>query len=92
MNDHRRLTLPRLNVVLVQLTIEPTNEDVIEDTKRNGRSDGIVRGDVASDTDLGRELHIGKEECAEELGEGTSPEPCVNRVKHQFVAAICVPE
>lgn len=85
-----QLTLPRLDVELVQVTVQPANQEVVESAKGNSRSDSVVREDVTANGNLGRQLDVGEEESAEELGKGTFPEPGVHGVEDKFVATVSI--
>jgi len=49
---------------------------------------GLTREDVTADTDFRRQLNVGEEESAEQLGEGTAPKPSVDRIEDELVTTV----
>lgn len=89
-DDDGEPDLPGVDVVLVQVAVEPAHEEVVDRSEDPGRADGVVRPDVRDDRDLGGEADVGEQEAAEQGGEGPLPEPHADRVEEQLVAAVSV--
>ena len=45
--------LPRFDVVLVKVTVEPSDEEVVEGSKGNSRTESVVGEDITANGDLG---------------------------------------
>ena len=89
-NDDREPDLPGVDVVLVEVSVEPADGEVIHRGHDPGSADGVVGTNVGDDGDLGGEADVGEEETAEERGEGTLIDPSAHRVEEELVASICV--
>lgn len=75
---------------MVQVTIEPTNEEVIGKRQDPGSTNGIVGTDISHDGNLGSETNVGSEELLEERREGTTSGPFAEGVEQEFVTAVSV--
>jgi hypothetical protein len=54
-----RLTAEGVDVVVIQPTIEETNQKVVEQGQDPRRTEGIVCANVSHDGDLRRQWHVG---------------------------------
>lgn len=82
--------VPRTDVVLVDVPLEPTNDQVVGSRQQPSGSNGIVCANVCDNVDLGARSHVTTNEFAEERGERASNEPESNGVEDQLVAAVSV--
>jgi hypothetical protein len=89
-DDDGEPDLPAVDVVLVEVAVEPADGEVVGRGHDPGRADGVVGADVGDDGDLGGEADLREEEAAEERGEGPLVDPLAHRVEEQLVAAVGV--
>ena len=89
-DGHADEDLPRRQVELVDVVLEPADEEVVGEDEGDGRGDGVVGPDIGQDGHLGRDLDVAPEEPAEELGERSPRGPADQGVEDQLVAAVGV--
>ncbi len=81
---------PRIDVVFVEIAVEPSDGEVIGSRHDPGCANGIVCTDIRHDGDFGGEPDVGKQELAEKRRERSFPDPHAHRVEQEFVASIRV--
>lgn len=89
-DDDAEPDLPGVDVVFVEVAVEPADGEVVGRGHDPGRADGVVGADVGDDGDFGGEADVGEEETTEERGEGTFVHPFAHGMEEQLVAAIGV--
>jgi hypothetical protein len=89
-DDKREEELERVQVVLVQMSIEPADQEIVRQGQDPSRADRIVGSDVGQDSDLGSDADIRGEELPEEGREGSTDEPESEGVEEELVAAVGV--
>lgn len=90
-HDHDAEVDPEaVGVVVVEVAVEPADEEVIEYGEDPGRTNGVVCADVRQDGDLGHEGHLGRDEAAEQRSERPAGDPVPKRLKYELRAAICI--
>jgi len=89
-DDENEPDLPRVEVVLVEVSVEPTDGEVVDNSEQPGGTDGVVGTDVGNNGNLGGETNVGDQELAEEVGERTTGEPETERVEEELVATVRV--
>lgn len=87
-NDDGEPDLPRVDVVLVEVAVVPTDGEVVGRSHDPCCSNGVVGADVGYDGNLGGESNIGEQELPEQGSEWTSPQPDSKRVEQKLVASI----
>lgn len=88
--DERNPDVPRIDIVLVNVALVPTDDDVVDDRHDPGGADGVVGSDVGDDVDLGGDRHVGAQEATEERRKWTANKPEADRVEHELVTAVSV--
>jgi hypothetical protein len=89
-NDKHDPNVPRADVVLVDVALEPADNEVVDSSQQPGSADSIVGTDVGDDIDLGAESHVGADELAEQRCERAAHKPEADRVEHQLVTPVGV--
>lgn len=87
-DDERDPDFPAVNVVAVEVPIEPADSKVVDGGENPCGADGVVSTDVGDDGNLGRKANVGEEEAAEKRGEWATGDPETKRVEKEFVAAV----
>ena len=64
-DDERDPDLPAVDVVLVDVALEPADDEVVGNGHDPGGADGVVSADVGDDIDFGSDGHVGPDELAE---------------------------
>lgn len=82
--------LPRIDVVFVQVTVVPSDSEVVGSRHDPCCTDSVVGTNVGNDGDFGGESDVGEQESAEKRGEGTLVNPFANWVEEKFVATVGV--
>ena len=89
-NNNRKPDLPRIDVVLVEVAVEPTNRKVIRRRHDPRSTNSIISPDVGNDRDLRGEADIREQKLAEEFSERTTIDPLTDRMEEKFIATIGV--
>ena len=88
-DDHKHdPDVPRADVVLVDVALEPADNTVIGSRQYPSGADGVICTDVRNYIDLGTECHVAANEFAEKGCEWATDEPESNRVEDQLIAAV----
>ena len=87
-NDKREPDLPAVDIISVQVSIEPSDGKVVDSCQNPGCADCIVCADIRDDGNLGGEADVGKEESAEQRRERAACDPESQGVEQQLVAAV----
>jgi hypothetical protein len=90
-NDDTEPHLPAIDVVFIEVSVEPANSEVVRQRHDPRRPDRIICSDVADDGYFRCEANVAEEEAAEERCEGAAVQPAAERVEEELVAAVCVP-
>lgn len=83
--------LPRVDVVFVEVSIEPSDCKVVGCCHDPSSTDGVIRPNIRDDSHFGRETNVRKQKAPEKFGKGATYEPKTHGVEQQLVTAICVP-
>ena len=89
-NDNREPHFPAINVVFVQVTIEPADSEIIRRRHDPCCTNGVIRAYVADDSNLRRNADVGEEKAPEQRRKGATDWPVINRVEEQLVTSISV--
>ena len=89
-NDDTKPHLPAVNVVFVEVAIEPADSEIVGECHDPGCADGVVCTDIGDDGDFGGEADVAEEKTSEEFCEGTLVDPFADGVEKEFVAAVGV--
>ncbi len=89
-DDDTEPHLPGVNIVLLQVTIEPTDGEVVCGRHDPRCTNSIVGANVGDNGNLGRETNVAKQELPEQWCEGSTDRPESDGVEEQFVTAIGV--
>ena len=89
-NDNREVDLEAVGIVVVQVAVEPADQEVVGHGEDPGAADGVVGADVGHDGDLGHEGHVAGDEFAEERRDGPARGPVAEWLEDEFRAAIGV--
>jgi len=89
-DDDAEVDLEGVDVVLVEMAVEPANEEVVCYCEGPGGAEREVRANVGHDGDFAHPGHVGPDEAAEKWGEGAAGEPVFERVEEEFGAAVGV--
>jgi hypothetical protein len=81
---------PAVEVVLVEVPVEPTDSEVVCRRQDPSSADSIIGTDITDDSNLTRKSNVAEQKAPEKLGERASSDPVPKRVEQQFVAAISV--
>lgn len=87
-DDNGEPNFPGVDVVLVQISVEPSDRKVIGSRHDPGCSDGVIGSNVRDDGYLGRETDVAEEESAEQRGERSLVDPHAHWVEEQLVTAV----
>ena len=88
--DNTKPNFPAVDVIFVQVAVEPADGEVVRQRHDPGCADGVVRPDVGDDGDFAGEADVAEEEAAEEFGEGAAVGPGAEGVEEELVAAVGV--
>ena len=64
-NEDTEPHLPRVNIVLIQVTVEPADEEVIYSCHNPGCTNGVVGTNVRDNGNLGREANVAEQKPSE---------------------------
>lgn len=64
-NDNGEPDFPAVDVILVEITVEPADSEVICDCEDPGSANGVVGANVGNDRDFAGHADVGKQELAE---------------------------
>ena len=88
--DDAEEDLEAVDVVVVQVAVEPADDKIVGQREDPGRRDGVVRADVGHDGQLAGQRHAAAQKPAEQRREGPAHEPVLERVEQQLRAAVRV--
>ena len=89
-DDDGEIDLEAVDVVVVEVPVEPADEEVVGDGEDPRTADGVVGPDVRHDGDLGHERHVASDEFAEKRRHGPARGPVAVGMEDEFRAAIGV--
>src|SRR5690606_10815018 len=89
-NSHTDKDPPRCNVKLIDFVGEPSNNEIVGKSERDGSGNGVVGANVGKNGDLRGDFVVGPEETQKELGERTTGWPVDDWVEDQLVTSIGV--
>lgn len=89
-NDQTEPHIPGVEVVLVEVSVEPTDGEVVDERQDPGGTNSVVCSNVRQNSNLGSHTNLGDQELVAKRRERTLCEPHVQRVEEQLVAAIGV--
>lgn len=84
-HDHDAEVDPEaVRVVVVQIPVEPADQEVVEHCEQPRRSDRVVRADVRQHGDLRHQRHVGRDEVAEKRCDGAAGRPVAEGVEDEL--------
>jgi hypothetical protein len=76
---------------VIQIPVEPANQEVIYQSEDPGGTDSVVGSNVSEDSDLRRHANIRCQELAEQGRKWSSSHPESERMEQEFVTSVrCV--
>lgn len=79
-----------VEIVLVEVSVKPTNEEVVDQRKNPSSANGVVSTDVGENCDLAGKGDLAADELSEQLRERAASDPVSDGVEKQLITAISI--